>query len=147
MGTSYREWDGATVENTHAAARRGYAEAGPARPRDCLSLTGVHDCFSITELVTMEDINLADDGRVSFDILEGRFDHDGKAACQIDGGLKCFGHPVGASGLRMVYEIYLQLTGRAGKTAVRDGQFRLDPQPGGAPSNSVVAVSICGRLN
>jgi acetyl-CoA C-acetyltransferase len=145
--TSYREWDGATVENTRAAARRAYAEAGLARPRDELSLTEVHDCFSITELVTMEDLDLADDGRAAFDILEGRFDHDGNAPCQIDGGLKCFGHPVGASGLRMAYEIYLQLTGRAGKRQRGTVNYGLTHNLGGAPSNSVAAVSIFGRLN
>ena len=49
------------------------------------------------------------------DVLDGFYDADGKMPCQIDGGLKCFGHPIGASGLRMIYEMYLQLQGRAGE--------------------------------
>ena len=54
-------------------------------------------------------------GRAVNDVLDGVFDADGAIPCQIDGGLKCFGHPIGASGLRMIYENYLQLLGRAGK--------------------------------
>ena len=74
----------------------------------------VHDCFSITELVLMEDLGLSDPGRAVHDVLDGRYDRDGVIPCQVDGGLKCFGHPIGATGLRMAYEIYLQLLGRAG---------------------------------
>src|SRR3546814_4384487 len=74
----------------------------------------VHDCFSITELVTMEDLAISREGQGWKDVLDGRFDADGKNPCQIDGGLKCFGHPIGASGIRMIYENYLQLLGRAG---------------------------------
>ena len=74
----------------------------------------VHDCFSITELVTMEDLGISADGEAVKDVLDGFYDADGQLPCQIDGGLKCFGHPIGASGLRMVYENYLQLQGRVG---------------------------------
>ena len=62
----------------------------------------------------MEDLGLSDEGRAPADILAGRYDRDGAQPCQIDGGLKCFGHPVGASGLRMAFEVYSQLLGRAG---------------------------------
>src|SRR3546814_7619937 len=65
----YGEWDGASVRNTQVAARRAYAEAGLSDPRTDLSLTEVHDCFSITELVTMEDLGLSNPGRAAFDIL------------------------------------------------------------------------------
>ena len=111
--TQFSEWDGSYVANTRAAAKRAYAEAGITSPRAELGVTEVHDCFSVTELVTMEDLGLSEEGRAVFDILDGAYDRDGDAPCQIDGGLKCFGHPVGASGLRMAYEIYTQLLGRA----------------------------------
>jgi acetyl-CoA C-acetyltransferase len=143
----YRAWDGSYVVNTRQAARRAYAEAGISDPRTDLALTEVHDCFSITELVTMEDLDLADDGRAPFDILDGRFDRDGAQPCQIDGGLKCFGHPVGASGLRMAYEVYTQLLGRGGARQREDVTLGLIHNLGGAPFNSVAAVSILGRLN
>ena len=143
----YGEWDGASVRNTQVAARRAYAEAGIANPREELSLTEVHDCFSITELVTMEDLGLSDEGRALFDILDGRYDAAGALPCQIDGGLKCFGHPVGASGLRMAYEVYSQLEGRAGPRQRDNVRLGLTHNLGGSPFNSVAAVSILGRLN
>jgi acetyl-CoA C-acetyltransferase len=143
----YGEWDGSYVANTRQAARRAYAEAGVNNPRADVSLTEAHDCFSITELVTMEDLGLADEGRAPFDILDGRFDRGGAQPCQIDGGLKCFGHPVGASGLRMAYEIYAQLLGRAGDRQRGTVDLGLTHNLGGAPFNSVAAVSILGRLN
>lgn len=143
----YGEWDGASVRNTQVAARRAYAEAGIANPREELSLTEVHDCFSITELVTMEDLGLSDEGRALFDILDGRYNAAGALPCQIDGGLKCFGHPVGASGLRMAYEVYSQLEGRAGSRQRDNVRLGLTHNLGGSPFNSVAAVSILGRLN
>lgn len=143
----YGEWDGASVRNTQVAAKRAYAEAGVGDPRRELSMTEVHDCFSITELVTMEDLGLSDEGGAVYDILDGRFDADGALPCQIDGGLKCFGHPVGASGLRMAYEVYQQLQGRAGDRQLTDARLGLTHNLGGSPFNSVAAVSILGRLN
>lgn len=143
----YGEWDGSYVANTRQAAKRAYAEAGVEAPRRNLSVTEVHDCFSITELVTMEDLNLSDEGRAPFDILDGRFDRAGAQPCQIDGGLKCFGHPVGASGLRMAYEVYTQLLGRAGDRQRGTVDLGLVHNLGGAPFNSIAAVSILGRLH
>ncbi|WP_448042912.1 acetyl-CoA acetyltransferase [Bradyrhizobium liaoningense] len=143
----YDEWDGSYVANTRQAAKRAYAEAGVEAPRRDLSVTEVHDCFSITELVTMEDLNLSDEGRAPFDILDGRFDRAGAQPCQIDGGLKCFGHPVGASGLRMAYEVYTQLLGRAGDRQRGTVDLGLVHNLGGAPFNSIAAVSILGRLH
>jgi acetyl-CoA C-acetyltransferase len=145
--SQYGEWDGAYVRNTRAAAERAYKEAGIADPRKELSVTEVHDCFSVTELVTMEDLGLSEPGRAIFDILDGVYDRDGAVPCQIDGGLKCFGHPVGASGLRMAYEVYNQLLGRAGERQRSKVDFGLTHNLGGAPFNSVAAVSILGRLN
>jgi acetyl-CoA C-acetyltransferase len=141
----YGEWDGASVRNTQVAAARAYAEAGIAVGD--LSLTEVHDCFSVTELVTMEDLGLSSEGRAIFDILDGRYDRTGAQPCQTDGGLKCFGHPVGASGLRMAYEVYNQLNGRAGALQLAKADFGLTHNLGGQPANSVAAVSILGRLN
>lgn len=140
----YGEWDGSYVRNTQVAAGRAYHEAG-ITPRD-LDMTEVHDCFSITELVTMEDLGLSEPGRAVFDVLDGTFDRSGRMPCQVDGGLKCFGHPVGASGLRMAYEVYNQLIGRGGPRQLDRMDFGLTHNLGGQPSNSVAAVSILGRL-
>ncbi|MES2987347.1 MAG: acetyl-CoA acetyltransferase [Pseudomonadota bacterium] len=140
------EWDGAHVANTRRAAAKAYAEAGVSDPRDGISLVEVHDCFSVTELVTMEDLGLSDEGRAVADILDGRYDAGGALPSQIDGGLKCFGHPIGASGLRMTYEIYLQLQERAGKRQRGDVRLGLTQNLGGNPSNNVACIGIFGRL-
>jgi acetyl-CoA C-acetyltransferase len=144
--SQYGEWDGSYVRNTRDAAQRAYREAGVSNPRSEIGMTEVHDCFSITELVTMEDLGLANEGRAAFDILDGAFDRDGKVPCQIDGGLKCFGHPVGASGLRMAYEVYNQLLDRAGDRQLSNIDLGLTHNLGGQPANSVAAISIIGRL-
>jgi len=107
----------------------------------------VHDCFSITELVTMEDLHISAEGRGWKDVLDGRFDAGGQIPCQIDGGLKCFGHPMGASGLRMIYENYLQLLGRAGERQVRSQpRYGLSHNLGGMPNQNVAAIAIVGLL-
>jgi acetyl-CoA C-acetyltransferase len=95
----------------------------------------------------MEDLGLSAEGRAPRDILDGRYDRGGAQPCQIDGGLKCFGHPVGASGLRMAFEIYTQLLGRAGSRQLGKVELGLTHNLGGAPFNSVAAVSILGRLH
>ncbi|SEP86816.1 acetyl-CoA C-acetyltransferase [Solimonas aquatica] len=138
------EWDGSYVQNTRNAARAAYREAGIDDPRKQLSMLEVHDCFSITELVTMEDLGVSADGQAWRDVMEGVFDADGALPCQIDGGLKCFGHPVGASGLRMVYEHYLQLQGRAGSRQLKNPTLGLSHNLGGVPYNGVCAISIVG---
>ena len=139
------QWDGSYVRSTRIAAKRAYEEAGIKKPREELSLMEVHDCFSITELVTMEDLFVSADGRATHDVLDGFFDRDGNGVpCQVDGGLKCFGHPIGASGLRMVYEVYNQLLGRAGKRQLKNPNIGLTHNLGGVPYLGVVAISILG---
>jgi len=143
--TQASEWNGSYLHTTRVAARRAYAEAGITRPREELSMLEVHDCFSITELVTMEDLHISAVGRGWTDVLDGTFDADGALPCQLDGGLKCFGHPIGASGLRMLYENYLQLLGRAGARQRRQApSLGLSHNLGGMPTQSVSAVAIIG---
>jgi len=138
-------WNGSYLHTTRIAARRAYEEAGIRNPREELSLLEVHDCFSITELVTMEDLHISEPGRGWRDVLDGTFDADGALPCQIDGGLKCFGHPIGASGLRMIYENYLQLLGRAGeRQRARAPVLGLSHNLGGMPNQNVSAVAIVG---
>ena len=110
-----------------------------------ISMFEAHDCFSITELVTMEDLFISPEGGAGKDILDGFYDHDGKIPCQIDGGLKCFGHPIGASGLRMIYEMYLQFQGRADKRQLKDPNLGMTHNLGGFPHQNVCGISIIGR--
>lgn len=142
---SMPQWDCSHVRTTRDAARRAYAEAGITDPRKQLSLMEVHDCFSITELVTMEDLAVSADGEAVKDILDGFYDRTGNGVpCQVDGGLKCFGHPIGASGLRMAYEIYNQLQGRAGERQLSSPSLGLAHNLGGVPYLGVAAISILG---
>jgi acetyl-CoA C-acetyltransferase len=141
---SHGSWDGSNTLTTPLAAARAYQEAGVRDPRKELDLIEVHDCFSITELVLMEDLGLSDRGRAPHDILDGRYDKDGAIPCQIDGGLKCFGHPIGATGLRMVYEVYLQLLGRAGDRQLSAPSLGLTHNLGGIPNRNVASIAILG---
>lgn len=146
--SSHNSWDGSYFATARIASKRAYNEAGIKNPRQEVSLMEVHDCFSVTELVTMEDLHISAEGGAIKDVLDGFYDHDGKVPCQIDGGLKCFGHPIGASGLRMLYEMYLQLQGRAGARQRKDTpRFGLTHNLGGAPAQNVCSVSIVGRYD
>lgn len=143
----HNSWDGTHFVTTRVAARRAYEEAGITDPRGQLSLIEVHDCFSVTELVTMEDLHVSPEGGAIKDVMDGFYDSDGALPCQIDGGLKCFGHPIGASGLRMLYEMYLQMLGRAGARQRSDEPvFGLTHNLGGFPHQNVCSVSIVGRF-
>jgi acetyl-CoA C-acetyltransferase len=143
--SQYNGWDGSHFHTARIAAGKAYREAGIERPREQISMMEVHDCFSITELVTMEDLFISPEGQGWRDVLDGFYDADGGLPCQIDGGLKCFGHPIGASGLRMLYEMYLQLQGRAGERQLKDPVFGMTHNLGGAPASNVCSVAIIGQ--
>ena len=142
---SHNSWDGSYFMTTRRAATKAYEEAGIRKPREEISMAEVHDCFSITELVTMEDLFISVEGNAWRDFLDGFYNSDGGLPCQIDGGLKCFGHPIGASGLRMLYEGYLQLRGRAEKRQLDTPKLVLTHNLGGFPHQNVASVSIIGR--
>lgn len=142
---SHDSWDGSYTRNTREASNRAYAEAGVIDPKTELHLVEVHDCFSITELVVMEDLGLSEEGEAWSDILDGRYDRNGVIPCNIDGGLKCFGHPIGASGLRMAYELYLQLHNRAGERQIKEPKLGLVHNLGGFPNRSVCSVTLLGH--
>ena len=144
--TAYRSWDGTNLFTTQKAARRAYEEAGVKNPRQEINIMEVHDCFSITEMITMEDLHISPQGGAYEDVMAGLFDLRGKIPCQVDGGLKCFGHPIGASGLRMVYAVYEQLLERVPpERLVRNVRLGLTHNLGGEPAKGVVSVAIFGR--
>jgi acetyl-CoA C-acetyltransferase len=141
---TYTDYDYTHVETTTRAAVRAYSEAGVKNPREEISMAEVHDCFSITEAVTMEDLQFSPRGKVKDDIMGGRFNLDGAQPIQPDGGLKCFGHPIGASGIRMIYEMYKQLQGKADKRQLKNPKYGLTHNLGGIPYRSVASVIIVG---
>jgi len=140
------KYDYTHVEATVRAAEAAYKEAGITKPREEISMAEVHDCFSITEAVTMEDLRFSPRGKVRNDIESGFFDLDGKLPVQPDGGLKCFGHPIGASGLRMIYEMYKQLQGKAGPRQIKNPKLGLTHNLGGTPDGCAIFVGIIGLL-
>jgi len=141
----YNDWDGDHFMTTTKCSIKAYEEAGIKDPREEISMMEVHDCFSITELVTMEDLHISERGNAIKDIMDGFYDLDGGVPCQVDGGLKCFGHPIGASGIRMLYEMYLQLHGRAGKRQLENPKYGLTHNLGGFPFQNICSISIVGR--
>ena len=132
------------VESSARAGRSAYQEAGINNPRQQISMAEVHDCFSITEAITMEDLEFSPRGKVKEDIESGFFELTGGLPVQPDGGLKSFGHPIGASGLRMMYEMYKQLQGKAGPRQIKDPKFGLTHNLGGVPSVNIASVMIVG---
>lgn len=140
----HRSWDGSYTLTTPIAAARAYREAGIDKPREQIDLMEVHDCFSITELVLMEDLGFSAPGRAPHDIRDGVYDRDGAVPCQVDGGLKCFGHPIGATGLRMAYEVYTQLLGRAGERQLAAPSIGLTHNLGGIPNRNIASVCLFG---
>ena len=142
---AYDEWDGEHFVTTSKCSTEAYREAGITDPRKEISMMELHDCFSITELVTYEDLHISERGKAWKDALDGFYDRDGKIPAQVDGGLKCFGHPIGASGLRMIYEMYLQFHGRAGARQLNNPRYGLTHNLGGFPHQNVCAISIVGK--
>ena len=140
----YTKWDGSYVETATRCAARAYKEAGINNPREEISMMEVHDCFSITELVTYEDLQISPRGKAGNDVRDGFYDLDGKIPCQPDGGLKCFGLPIGATGLRMMYEMYKQLQGKAGERQLKDPKIGLTHNMGGFPAMNLISVAIAG---
>jgi len=142
----FDKWEGDHFLTTNTCSLRAYEEAGIKDPRKEISMMELHDCFSITELVTYEDLHISDRGKAVRDVLDGDYDSGGDGnPAQVDGGLKCFGHPIGASGLRMLYEMYLQLLGRAGDRQVKDPRYGLTHNLGGVPFMNVCSIAIIGK--
>jgi len=145
--SGFNDWDGDHFMTTTKCSTKAYNEAGIKNPREEISMMEVHDCFSITELVTMEDLHISERGSAINDIMDGFYDLDGGLPCQVDGGLKCFGHPIGASGIRMLYEMYLQLHGRAGKRQLANPKYGLTHNLGGFPFQNICSISIIGKYD
>src|ERR1700730_15255790 len=142
-------YDYTTFIEVVRSAADAYRQAGITDPRAELAMAEVHDCFTPTELVLMEDLGFAERGKGWSEVLAGTFDLDGDLPVNPDGGLKAFGHPVGASGLRMIFECWLQLRGEApedrriGAEQARRG-LALTHNLGGQPGECVSFVSVVG---
>ena len=133
-----------TLPEVTSCVADAYTQAGITDPRAQLSLAEVHDCFTPTELVLMEDLGFSPRGTAWRDVLDGVFDHDGVLPVNIDGGLKSFGHPIGATGLRMMFECWLQFRGEAGERQLPAPTLGLTHNLGGRPGRCVCFVGVVG---
>ena len=146
-GVTDADYDFTTFPEVVASAEEAYRQAGITDPRHAFAMAEVHDCFTPTEMVLMEDLGFSERGAAWKEILDGLYDLDGELPINPDGGLKSFGHPVGASGLRMMFEAWLQLRGEApeDRRIPESGRkLALTQNLGGYPGEMVSFVSILG---
>jgi acetyl-CoA C-acetyltransferase len=142
-------YDYTTFPEIAACAVDAYAQAGVTNAREQVAMAEVHDCFTPTELVLMEDLQFSERGTAWQDVLDGLFDLGGALPVNPDGGLKSFGHPVGASGLRMMFEAFLQLRGEAPaertiSSLAAGRKLALTHNLGGYPGEMVSFISLLG---
>ncbi len=137
----FTHWDA-----TEAAAKQAYAQAGIKDPRKELSLAEVHDCFSIAEVIAVESLGICEFGHAKEDVDSGAWEQEGEIPINISGGLKSFGHPIGASGGREVYEFYKQFQGKAEEPSrqLKDVKLGLAHNQGGNPGLFVAGITIIG---
>jgi acetyl-CoA C-acetyltransferase len=139
------DYDWTYWRENRAAAAMAYQEAGITHPREEIDLAMVHDCFTINEWISYEDLGFSPVGSAKEDIDAGFFERRGGLPVNTDGGLKCFGHPTGATGLRMVYEVYKQMQGKAEKRQIHNVRIGLTHNIGGWPGAFTSAVAIFGK--
>jgi len=112
-----------SFEATRYAAQEAYAMAGLG-PKD-IQFSEVHDCFSMAELIHVEDLGFFGPGQGFAAIADGATALDGPLPINTSGGLKCKGHPVGATGVSQLYEVWTQLRGKAGRRQVPRTDLRI----------------------
>jgi len=141
------DYDFTWWDATEKAARQAYMEAGIENPRKELDLVELHDCFSIAELIASESLLLCKYGDYKEQFTEKRaYYHDGEMPVNVSGGLKSFGHPIGASGCREAYEIYRQIQGKADEPSrqVKNAKLGVIHNQGGHPGRFICGVAILG---
>jgi acetyl-CoA C-acetyltransferase len=145
QGAMRQDYDFVHIEENILGSRQAYAAAGVKDPRKEISIAEVHDCFSIHEMIVYEDLGFSKRGCAREDIEAETFTLKGELPVNTDGGLKCFGHPLGASGLRMMYEVYKQLQGKAGPRQVKNPRLGLTHNLGGNAGTGVCSCNIVGN--
>ena len=146
-GKEREDYDFTYWDATEAAARQAYAEAGIKDPRKELDMVENHDCFSIAELIASESSLLCPYGKYKEEFTDKRaYYHDGELPVNVSGGLKSFGHPIGASGCREAYEIYKQIQGKADMPSrqIKNVRLGLSHNQGGHPGRFICGVVIYG---
>ncbi len=127
-----------SLEAAKIAGKEAY-EMAEVKPEN-ISVAEVHDCFTIAEIVAYEDLGFCRAGDGGKLVENGETKLGGRIPVNTSGGLKAKGHPVGATGTGQAYEIYLQLTGRAGKRQVKDAQIGMTHNVGGSGATATVHI-------
>lgn len=143
--TTGRPWNDASFDYvgfpaTSAAAGQAYQMAGIADPAREIDFAEVHDCFTWTEISNYEDLGFCRKGEGGRFVAEGRSSLSGDVPVNPSGGLKSCGHPIGASGVRMIYEAAAQLRGQSGERQVKNAELGLVHNLGGPGSVACVVV-------
>jgi acetyl-CoA C-acetyltransferase len=137
-------WDFLGFESARTAAREAYRQAGIRDPLNEIDVAEVHDCFTITEIINYEDLGFCERGKGAHLLREGITTLGGALPVNTSGGLQACGHPIGASGVRMVVDVAEQLLGRCGVRQVPNARIGLTHALGGP--GSVCGVSILERV-
>jgi acetyl-CoA C-acetyltransferase len=127
-----------TFRAVQGAAAKAYKMAG-VQPSD-INFAEVHDCFTIAEIVAIEDLGFVPKGQGGPYSLEGRTCIHGERPVNTSGGLKSKGHPVGATGVGQICDVVLQLRGEAGERQVRNHSLGLAQNLGGSGATCVVSI-------
>lgn len=126
------------IKATKIAAEKAFRRAGIERSD--IDLLEVHDCFTIAEVLALEDLGFAKKGEAYTWAKEGKTYWDGELPVNTSGGLKAAGHPVGATGVKQIYEVVKQLRGEAGEKQVKDAHTGLTHNVGGSGATAVVSI-------
>jgi acetyl-CoA C-acetyltransferase len=127
-----------TLDATVHAGRAAFAQAG-IEPRQ-VDVAEVHDCFTIAEILAIEDLGFVEKGQGGKATEEGLTALGSSLPVNTSGGLKACGHPVGATGIKQAYEIVLQLRGEAGKRQVDEADIGLIHNVGGSGGTALVHI-------
>jgi acetyl-CoA C-acetyltransferase len=127
-----------TLDATVHAGRAAFTQAG-IEPRQ-VDVAEVHDCFTIAEILAIEDLGFVEKGQGGKATEDGLTALGSSLPINTSGGLKACGHPVGATGIKQAYEIVLQLRGKAGKRQVDEAEVGLAHNVGGSGGTALVHI-------
>ena len=135
--------DISTIPGTVIAANQAYQMAGIS-PKD-VDFAEVHDCFTIAEIIDVEDLGFFQKGKAVREIRDGATSRKGKIPINPSGGLKSKGHPIGATGIGQIVEVFEQLSGQAGERTIKDAEIALTHNFGATGASA--AVHIFKKVN
>jgi acetyl-CoA C-acetyltransferase len=127
-----------TIPSTISAAKQAYKMAG-ITPKD-IDFAEVHDCFTIAEIIDIEDLGFFPKGTAAHAVREGATRRNGEIPINPSGGLKSKGHPIGATGVGQVVEVFEQFTGKAGERTVKNAETALTHNFGATGASAAVHI-------